>query len=167
MKISVTIEARSDAETVSREYIKDVIKTVLTAEQAGTNAEVSLLITKQEKVHELNRIYLGEDHATDVLSFPMLPPGLNTDGFVTPPDGIKHLGEVIISMPQALSQAAEHHHSTEREIAILTIHGILHLLGYDHGEPAEEARMKVREGEILDLIEKKQPHGYRFKNYGL
>lgn len=152
MKISVTIEAKAEAGTISREILKDVIKTVLTAEQTGPNSEVSLLVTSQQKVHDLNRIYLDEDRPTDVLSFPMLPPDQDDAGFVTPPDGLKHLGEIIISLPQALTQAAEHGHTTNREITILTIHGILHLLGYDHGEPEEEARMKAREAAIFKMI---------------
>lgn len=145
-----------EAGVISRETLKKVIKTTLTAEKAEPNSEVSLLITNENQIHDLNRTYRGEDRPTDVLSFPMLPPGEETAGFVMPPDGIKHLGEVIISLPQALNQAVEHHHSSEREIAILTIHGVLHLLGYDHSEPEEEARMKAREVNILSLFEKIQ-----------
>jgi probable rRNA maturation factor len=163
VKISIIKEIKDDANPVSRETLKRVIKTALAAEQAGANSEVSLLITGQEKIHELNRIYLGEDRPTDVLSFPMLPPDEKTAGFVTPPDGIKHLGEIIISLPQAASQAAEHHHSTEREITILTIHGVLHLLGYDHDEPEEEVKMKAREVEILSLIENNQANTNQIK----
>jgi probable rRNA maturation factor len=163
VKISITTEVKLEDGRIFRETLKGVIKTVLTAEQTELNSEVSLLITSQQKVHDLNRTYLGEDRPTDVLSFPMLPPYQENPGFITPPDGFKHLGEVIISLPQAITQAAEHGHTMEREITILTIHGVLHLLGYDHGEPEEEARMKAREVEILSRIEKNKASTNRIK----
>jgi len=72
---------------------------------------------------------------------------------VAPPDEIEHLGEVIISYPQAVIQAEEHHHSVKREIAILIIHGVLHLLGYEHDKPELERDMRAREAEILSYIE--------------
>jgi len=85
----------------------------------------------------------------------MLPdqPGGNLAPFVAPPDGVKHLGEVIISYPQAVIQAEEHQHPIKREIAILIIHGVLHLLGYDHDKPEPERDMRARETEILSYIE--------------
>ena len=73
--------------------------------------------------------------------------------FPQPPDGVRHLGEVIISYPQAVIQAEEHQHSVKRELAILIIHGVLHLLGYDHETPELEQQMIAREREILSYIE--------------
>jgi rRNA maturation RNase YbeY len=73
--------------------------------------------------------------------------------FVAPPDEIQHLGEVIISYPQAVIQAEEHQHSIKREIAILIIHGVLHLLGYEHDKPELEREMRVIEAEMLSYIE--------------
>ncbi|GAI10330.1 unnamed protein product, partial [marine sediment metagenome] len=92
---------------------------------------------------------------TDVLAFSMLPeqPGGDLASFVAPPDGIQHLGEVIISYPQAVIQAEERQHSVEREITILIIHGVLHLLGYEHDKPEMEHQMRAREAEILSYIE--------------
>jgi len=78
--------------------------------------------------------------------------------FITPPDGVLHLGEVIIAYPQAVIQAEEHHHPVKREIAILIIHGVLHLLGYDHEEPEAERQMRAREAEILSGIEEEDSH---------
>jgi probable rRNA maturation factor len=66
---------------------------------------------------------------------------------------VSHLGEVIISYPQAVIQAEEHHHSAKKELVILIIHGVLHLLGYDHAEPDQERQMSAREAEILGQIE--------------
>ena len=90
-----------------------------------------------------------------MLSFAMQaePGDESRAAFTTPPDGIKHLGEVIISYPQATIQADEHHHSIKREVAILIIHGILHLLGYDHIEDEPAQQMAARESAILKTIE--------------
>ena len=73
--------------------------------------------------------------------------------FVAPPDRVLHLGEVIISYPQAVIQAEECQHSLKKELAILIIHGVLHLLGYDHDKPEPERKMRAREAEILSGIE--------------
>jgi probable rRNA maturation factor len=72
-----------------------------------------------------------------------------------PPDGAVHLGEVIISYPQTFMQAEEHQHPVRKEMTILVIHGVLHLLGYDHDAPEAEERMRTREAEILRVIEEK------------
>jgi probable rRNA maturation factor len=152
MKISISFEIKNESIPASRVWLRSVIRTALNAEQAGSNAEISLLITGQQKVHDLNRTYLGEDRPTDVLSFPMLPSAAGTDGFVDPPDGLKHLGEIVVSLPQAIIQAEEHGHSTDREIAILIIHGVLHLLGYDHAKAVGKIRMKAREAAILEMV---------------
>jgi probable rRNA maturation factor len=75
--------------------------------------------------------------------------------FATPPDGIKHLGEVLISYPQAVEQAVENGHPVEKEIAVLVIHGTLHLLDYDHNKPEAAQKMKSRETAILNCVEGK------------
>ena len=151
MDIDILIEKGFDNTPPARTWLKKVVATALTNEHASSSAQVSLLITGQEKVHELNRQYLDEDRPTDVLSFPMITPEeTSTTAFVTPPDGVVHLGEVIISYPQAVIQAEEHGHSADKEIAVLIIHGILHLLDYDHDVPEDERKMKQREKEILE-----------------
>ncbi len=131
------------------------------AEGLGEATEVGIVVTGQERMQELNLVHRGIDETTDVLSFPMVEEledaveDPEMAEFVTPPDGIRHLGEVIISFPQAEKQAAEEGHSVRRETAILVIHGILHLLGYDHGDGvpvADQTKMKAREVEILERI---------------
>ena len=153
MEISVIFEKGLEGKAPPAEWLRGVVEKALTAEKAGTASEVSLLIAGQEKVHELNRDFLGEDRPTDVLSFPMTSEAEQKAPFVTPPDGLEHLGEIIISLPQAVTQAEEHGHSVEREMAILIIHGVLHLLGYDHDVPEREGRMRSREAEILRLVD--------------
>ena len=136
-------------------WLESVTEQVLIAQGIKSRAELGLVIVGQEKIRQLNLSYLGKDEPTDVLAFSMLPEQSNGDPvpFVAPPDGIKHLGEVIISYPQAVIQAEENRHPVEREIAILIIHGVLHLLGFDHDKPEEEREMRAREAEILNAIE--------------
>jgi len=130
--------------------VKKVVRQVLKAEGVIPPYEVSLVFTDSETVRQLNREYRGVDEPTDVLAFYMLPQKIVDSSFVLPPDGVTRLGEVIISYPQAVAQAREQGHSLERELALLVIHGILHLLGYDHEEPEEEHKMREREKELLD-----------------
>jgi probable rRNA maturation factor len=116
--------------------------------------EMGLLIATGERVRELNRDYLDEDAPTDVLAFSATEENeADQSPFIHPPDGLLHLGEVIIAYPRAVTQAQAHGHPVEKELAILLIHGLLHLLGYDHDEPERESRMKAREAELLSYIE--------------
>jgi len=140
-------------------WIQRVAERVLAFEDAVSEAELGLVIAGKDKVQELNSRYLGRNEPTDVLAFSMLPQPVSTEEtdahlppFVAPPDGVTHLGEVIVSYPQAVIQAEEHRHSVKTEMAVLIIHGILHLLGYDHDKPELERQMRARESEILSSI---------------
>ncbi len=135
---------------VDEAWVKKIAQTVLNGEGVAPPYEVSLVFTGTETVQQLNRDYRGVDGPTDVLAFYMLPQKEAEDSFALPPDGVTRLGEVIISYPQAAEQAGEHGYSTERELALLIVHGMLHLLGYDHEEPEEEAEMRTREKELLE-----------------
>ena len=142
-------------------WLQKVAEQVLIAQGVGANVELGLFIAGGERVQQLNRDYRRKDEPTDVLAFAMFPEQLAqgmTEAdfplFVNPPDGVLHLGEVIISYPQAVTQAKEHKHSVEREIAILLIHGVLHLLGYEHNKSALKRKMTAREAEILNYIER-------------
>jgi probable rRNA maturation factor len=134
---------------VDRGWVKKIVRQILKAEGVATPYEVSLVFTDSETVKQLNRDYRGMDEPTDVLAFYMLPQKRADFFFVLPPDGITHLGEVIISYPQAVEQAEKQGHSLERELALLIIHGVLHLLDYDHEESEEENKMRERERELL------------------
>jgi probable rRNA maturation factor len=133
-------------------WLQGVAEQVLMAHGVSSNVELGLVIATQERVQQLNRSYLGRDEPTDVLAFSMLPTG-GAPPFVAPPDGVLHLGEVVISFPQAVIQAEEHGHPVKREIAILIIHGVLHLLGYEDEKPELKLQMAAREEEILSYIE--------------
>jgi len=135
---------------VDEGWTRRIAQTVLKAEGVVPPYEVGLVFTDSETVKQLNRDYREVDEPTDVLAFCMLPQKGVGDSFALPPDGVTRLGEVIISYPQAAEQAREQGHSPERELALLIIHGILHLLGYDHEEPEEQSKMRERERELLE-----------------
>jgi len=160
MEINVLIDEELER-CIDVGWLKKVAEQVLVAQGVSANLELGLFIAGGERVRQLNRNYRGKDAPTDVLAFAMLPEqsaqgmtGTDFPPFVIPPDGVLHLGEVIISYPQAVTQAEEHQHSVKREIAILLIHGVLHLLGFEHNKPALKRKMTAREAEILNYIEK-------------
>jgi len=135
---------------VDEGWVRKIVRQVLKVEGVPSPYEVSLVFTDSDTVQRLNRDYRGVDEPTDVLAFYMLPQKGTASSFALPPDGVTRLGEVIISHPQAVAQAKEQGHSPERELALLIIHGILHLLGYDHEKPEEESKMRERERELLE-----------------
>jgi probable rRNA maturation factor len=152
MEINISIDKGFDG-CPSRRWLENVIRQVLEAQGAGTAIEVGLVIATGERVKELNRDYLGEDAPTDVLAFSAMEENEAQSPFIHPPDGLLHLGEVIIAYPQAVLQAEEHGHRLKKELAVLLIHGVLHLLGYDHDAPDSARRMRAREAELLSYIE--------------
>jgi probable rRNA maturation factor len=154
-EIEVLVGERFRA-VVDEGWAKKIVRQVLKAEGVAVPYEVSLVVTDSETVQRLNRDYRGIDEPTDVLAFYMLPQKRADSSFTLPPDGVTRLGEVIISYPQAVAQAKEQGHSPEREMALLVIHGILHLLGYDHEEPEGENKMRGREKELLQKYSPKQ-----------
>ena len=128
------------AESLSEGRLAEVARRVLEAE--GTPpCELSVAVTDDETVRRLNREYAGEDAVTDVLSFSQR----EGEEFVAPPEGAPPLGEVVIAYPQAARQAAERGHTADEEVTRLLVHGVLHLLGYDHAELDEARRMRERE----------------------
>ena len=134
-------------------WLQTIAEQTLSLEGIGAEAEMGLVVTGQERIRALNWSYLGKDRPTDVIAFYMLSPaGSEPADFVLPPDGQRHLGEVIISYPQAVIQSSEQGHSVKKEVAVLVIHGVLHLLGYEDETPELKELMSVREQEILSHI---------------
>lgn len=127
----------------------------LELEQVTDRASLSIVITDDATVHELNLEYRGVDSATDVLSFGLSdlaqPAGDENPApeFVLPPETTMQLGEVVVSHDTAARQAAEHGRALDHELAHLVVHGILHLLGHNHALPDEERVMRAREDAIL------------------
>ena len=125
--------------------IRSLVDTIVSTELPLVRAYlVSLHLVGDDAIRSLNLEHRGKDAATDVLSFPLL-----SGDFVVPPDEPVHLGDVVVSYPRAMAQAAEYGHSVDREVAYLVAHGVLHILGYDHEEEAEQPRMRQKEEEAL------------------
>ena len=136
----------------------------------GEPAQVGLVVTDDKTVQELNRQFRGLDEVTDVLSFSAShsghwegdpqesdeasPESVDSEelNFVLPPGEPSPLGEVIISFPQTIRQAQERNGPVEQELALLIIHGVLHLVGYDHMEPEDEAQMQAKERSALAAV---------------
>ena len=114
---------------------------------APQDAEVSIAFVSADEIRVLNRDYRSIDKATDVLSFPV------NDELAM---GLDMLGDVVICMDVAASQAAEYGHSLERELAFLVVHGMLHLMGYDHESPEDEAEMFAMQDKILEYLQVKR-----------
>ena len=120
---------------------------VLVSEGFEGSAEISVTFVDDERIHELNNTFRNVDSATDVLSFPL---GENGVYDVNPETGAKLLGDIVISMEHAVAQAELYEHSLQREVAFLTVHSMLHLLGYDHVNGGlERVRMREKEEEVL------------------
>ena len=130
-----------------RSVVKKAIEATLTYENFGKPAEVSVVITDDEHIRELNNEYRNMDKPTDVLSFPLLDLELAASGIVA-------LGDVVISLERAVAQAEEFGHSVEREVGFLTAHSVLHLLGYDHEtDDGADEDMRRRQREIMEGVE--------------
>jgi probable rRNA maturation factor len=108
------------------------------------DADLTLVLTGDSQIQALNRDFLGKDVPTDVLSFP----ADESD----PQTGRRYLGDVLISLPRATEQAGERGHSVEAEVQLLVVHGVLHLLGHDHAEAGEKARMWAAQAEVLNRL---------------
>ncbi|WP_425266742.1 rRNA maturation RNase YbeY [Brevibacillus fortis] len=126
------------------------------AKLEDVQGEVVVTLVNNERIHELNRDYRGVDRPTDVLSFAMNEPGEGEmEIFIDEEEAGEFpnmLGDIIISVPKAHEQAEDYGHSFERELGFLTVHGFLHLLGYDHGTPEEEKEMFSRQEKVLEQI---------------
>ena len=143
-------------DVVSESHVLEAVSAAMESESCEPHTHVSVVIADDEVVRELNREHRGLDENTDVLSFSFTHEGQyygeeersaheNDVDFVLPPgedEGVA-LGEIIISYPQTCLQADQAGHPAERELTILLVHGVLHLLGYDHEEPNDEAVMKA------------------------
>ena len=130
-----------------RMLIRRCCNAVLVNENFEGSAEISVRFVDDEIIHELNREYRHVDRSTDVLSFPL---GENGVYDINHDTGAKVLGDIVISMQHAVKQAELYGHSLQREIAFLTVHSMLHLLGYDHeAEGLERVRMREKEEAVL------------------
>ena len=113
-------------------------------------AEVSVLLVDDERIHGINFEHRNVDRATDVLSFPL---GENGEYDLNPETELLQLGDVVISLERAAAQAKEYGHSFEREVGYLTVHSVMHLLGYDHVNGGKEAvLMRDHEETVMEML---------------
>lgn len=116
----------------------------LELEPDSAEADITIVLTDDSQLHELNREFLGVDAPTDVLSFP----ASESD----PETGAAYLGDILISVPRAAQQAQAAGHPVEAEVQLLVVHGVLHLLGHDHAEAEEKARMWAEQAKVLERL---------------
>lgn len=140
-----------------QDIIESVCNEALRSEECDFDAEISITITDNDGIQRINNEFRNIDRPTDVLSFPMLEfdeEGQITDNeFEYDDDGVIVLGDIVISLERAKEQAEEYGHSLRREIAFLTAHSMLHLLGYDHVNNDEEEKvMFAKQEEILNNL---------------
>ena len=157
-KINITFHCCSLQRLPVTMIIRKCIDATLQAEGIETPCEINVLVTGDEEIRAINSASREIDKPTDVLSFPMftLEPGNppeNWDSYIDPETGLCPLGDMAISLERAIAQAKEFGHSVRREVGYLTIHSMLHLLGYDHlDEGVQKAQMRKREEEIASTI---------------
>lgn len=137
-----------------RDLVRLAVKTSLLYMDFPTKSEISVMFVDNEAIRVLNREHREIDRATDVLSFPLFE--YDEDGEIIEeeldfnPNGEMILGDIVISLERAAEQAEEYGHSFEREIGFLTVHSMLHLFGFDHMTPEDEAEMFEYQAEILE-----------------
>ena len=155
LNMKIYFENRQDKLPVSyklKMLVRRAIEATLDYEQYGNACEVSVTFTDNPGIHQLNKQFRGIDRPTDVLSFPLFD--YEGESEEPPVDDFKGmLGDIVLSLEQAARQGEEFGHGFERETAFLTVHSMLHLLGYDHETGEEdEADMRRRQSAIMDMM---------------
>ena len=142
-----------ESEANEEEIITKVTKTVLELEGIKHDLDIYITLTNDEEIHKINKEYRDVDRPTDVLSFPMFERDEISKLREEKVDDVEEiLGDIIISIPKVKEQAEEYGHSYERELAYLTTHGMLHLLGYDHMIDEEKTIMREHEEKVLEKL---------------
>ncbi len=161
-KVNITFATFSLQRIAATAIIRKCVEATLLAEGIHVPCEINVLVTNDQEIQSINKSTRGIDKPTDVLSFPMFEleagnPPSQWDGYIDPQTGMCPLGDMAISLERAMGQAKEFGHSTRREVGYLTIHSMLHLLGYDHLDEGEQkAQMRSREEAIAGAIPRMQ-----------
>lgn len=158
VKINMTFDGFSMKKPFIAPIIRRCIEETLEAERISVPCEINVLVTNDRAIQAINKVSRNIDKATDVLSFPMFEleagnPPTDWETYLDPDTGLCPLGDMCISLERACAQAKEFGHSEKREVGYLTIHSMLHLLGYDHlDEGPQKAQMRQREEAIAANI---------------
>lgn len=161
MTINLDYEANIPLNLDYKEIINQVVEKSLDLENCPYEAEINVILTDNTEIQEINKEHRNIDAPTDVLSFPMIDyispadfSGLEeeTDSYFHPETGELLLGDIIISVEKVMEQAREFGHSQKRELAFLTAHSMLHLMGYDHMEDEERLVMEDKQRKVLEAL---------------
>ena len=162
IKINMTYDCIVLQKPLISAIIRKCVETTLAAEGGKVPCEINVLVTNDKGIRAINQACRGIDKATDVLSFPMFQleagnPPADWEGYMDPDTNMCPLGDMAISFERAVAQAKEFGDSTRREVGYLTIHSMLHLLGYDHlDEGPQKVQMRGREEAIAAMIPRMQ-----------
>ncbi|HHV35277.1 MAG TPA: rRNA maturation RNase YbeY [Syntrophomonadaceae bacterium] len=146
------VDVGSEIRALIREALENLLREEEFSQEFIDAAEVSMIFIDDQKMAVLNERYRGFAGTTDVLSFPMMGDNDGIDDLEVFQDELL-LGDIVISVPRALEQAQEYGHSFAQEMLFLAVHGMLHLLGYDHQIEADAARMRSKEKKILKMVD--------------
>lgn len=161
MTINIEYETKIELNLPYEEIIQSVVNEAIDYEKCPYEAEVNVILTDDNEIHNINKEYREIDSPTDVLSFPMVDyekpsdfDGIEdrTEDYFNPETGELMLGDIVISVEKVIVQAEQYGHSPKRELAFLTAHSMMHLFGYDHMVPDEAAIMEAKQNEVLNKL---------------
>jgi probable rRNA maturation factor len=162
MTINFDYEVEKQFDFDFEDMEKKVVEACLDYENCPYEVEVSILLTDNEQISQINQEFRGIASSTDVLSFPVVDYDIPGDfshleeeiaDYFHPESGELLLGDIVISVDKAMAQAEEYGHSLMRELAFLTAHSMFHLFGYDHMEDEERRIMEEKQKEVLDKLQ--------------
>lgn len=157
-KVKVIISNRQKAVAIPtglKLLVRKVCTAALKEQGFEPDAEVNVIFVDDVQIHVYNKEFRNIDKSTDVLSFPLGDNGVYED--INPENGYTMLGDIVISLEHAVRQAEEYDHSFEREVGYLTVHSMMHLLGYDHVNGGLEAdKMRYHEEVVMDMLQLKR-----------
>ena len=158
--VLIDSRAEGDDRIFSAPFIRKCVRTALDCERVTVPCEISVLITDDGRIREINREFRNVDRPTDVLSFPMFvftPEAFDpADGEIDPATHRLPLGDIVISRDRIAAQAKEFGHSRRRELSYLLVHSVMHLLGYDHVDEGEQKKQMRRHEEAVMAVLKKE-----------
>jgi probable rRNA maturation factor len=144
LEVADLLSPSPDPAILQKANLERAAQEALRFTSTSLDSGLTILLTDDAQLRQLNRQFLGIDEPTDVLSFPA--------GHLDPDTNTTYLGDIILSYPRAADQAAAAGHPVEEELRLLVVHGVLHLLGYDHAEPEDQTEMWEAQDRILKLI---------------
>jgi len=142
IQIEPSLKVKSESHDFYSQLLRETAQQVLNFTDTDSKDEITIVLTTNQEIHKLNAQFLGHDYPTDVLSFPSDEIDIDTES--------NYLGDIIISYERAVEQAQQANHSLEDELKLLLVHGILHLLGFDHDDEERKKIMWEKQAKILD-----------------